>query len=257
MIDGGTKEDRFARCKLLLGRSAFERLRNASMTVVGLGAVGSYAAEALARAGVGHLRLVDFDRVRSSNINRQILALDSTLGRLKTDVARERILDINPGCTVETMAVFVEPATLPAILANPVDILVDAIDSVGPKVILLESAWRARIRTVSAMGAALHRDSGLIRVGDISETRVCRLARFIRKRLAKRGIESGIRCIYSIEHVPHVGPSAGEDEAEDFLVRGRARTPLGSLPTITGIFGLLAAHEAIMMVVAEEGERGL
>jgi len=250
MTDSGA-EDRFARCRLLLGEKAFERLSGALVVVVGLGAVGSHAAEALARAGVGRLRIVDFDRVRPSNINRQIIALDSTVGKLKTDVAAHRIRDINPSCAVEAMQLFVEPSTIPDILSGPPDVLVDAIDSVGPKIILLEGARRRGIRAVSAMGAALHKDAGAIRVGDISETRVCRLARFIRKRLARRGVESGIRCIYSVEHAPHPGQLENIVDSGESLCRGRSRTPLGSLPTITGIFGLMAAHEAIMMLIGE------
>ncbi len=241
--------ERFTRARLLLGDEAFARLAAARVVVVGLGAVGSYAVEGLARAGVGALRLVDFDVIHPSNINRQLYALDSTVRHPKVDVAAARVYDINPDCRVEKLQVFLDLQSLPQILEGKPDLVVDAIDSVGPKVLLIQAALGAKLKVVSAMGAALHKDPSAIRVDDISKTKICPLARLIRKRLSMRGIKRGVRCIYSIEEVPHAQPLEGEEaDGKDFYARGRKRTTLGSLSTITGIFGLTVAHEAIRLI---------
>jgi tRNA threonylcarbamoyladenosine dehydratase len=255
---------RFVRTELLLGKAALRKLADARIVVVGLGAVGSYAVEGLVRAGAGHLRLVDFDEVHLSNINRQLYALESTLGRPKVEVARERVLDVNPKCHVEILREFADRQTAAKILAGPPDVVIDAIDSVGPKVDLLTAAVQAGLRVISSMGAATRTDPLAIRVGDIAETERCPLARFIRRRLKKRGIETGIRCIYSLEP-PLAGAGAAEDGAElpsaegalakpeqagdAPFARGRTRQPLGSLSCLTGMFGLIAAREAIDMLV--------
>ncbi len=241
--------ERFTRVRLLLGDEAFERLAAARVVVVGLGAVGSYAVEGLARAGVGALRLVDFDVIHPSNINRQLYALDSTVRHPKVEVAAARVHDINPDCRVETLQVFLDLQSLPQILEGKPDLVVDAIDSVGPKVLLIQTALGGNLQVVSAMGAALHKDPSAIRVADISKTKICPLARLIRKRLGMRGIKRGVRCVYSTEVVPHAQPLEGEAaDGKDFYERGRKRTTLGSLSTITGIFGLTAAHEAIRLI---------
>jgi len=240
---------RFARTEMLLGSQAMARLRNSRVAVVGLGAVGSYAVEGLARSGIGHIRIVDFDEVRASNINRQLYALDSTLGRPKVDIAVDRILDINPDCRVDARREFVDASTAPSILDPPVDVLIDAIDIVSSKVELLSALAGSGIYVISSMGAASRIDPGLIRVGDISETEACPLARRVRKLLKRRGIATGIKCIYSIEPPGTAGADAGPsgqiDEAEEVLVRGRKGAPIGSFSCLTGIFGLVAAREAI------------
>jgi tRNA A37 threonylcarbamoyladenosine dehydratase len=242
--------DRFGRTKLLLGAEAFERLTRARVVVAGLGAVGSYAVEGLARAGVGALRIVDGDVVRPSNINRQLYALDSTLGRPKVEVAAARIRDINPACRVEALQLFVDSATCARILEGNPDAVIDAIDSLGPKVELATAAYRAGLKLVSVMGAATRTDPAAIRVADLADTRMCPLARFMRKRLQKRGIERGIRCVFSTEPAP-AAPSRSDaaTEEEDSIVRGRKRRPLGSLSCLTGIFGLIAAREALALLV--------
>ena len=235
------------RNELLLGPEGMKRLKGACVTVVGLGAVGSFAVEGLARAGVGHLRLVDFDEVRATNINRQLYALHSTIGKSKADLARDRVLDIHPGCSVDTMRVFVDEHTVSQVLDDSPGVVVDAIDSLSPKVTLLRAAVRAGVPLIiSCMGAARRTDPQLIRVGDISETHRCPLARLIRKRLRQDGIVSGIRCIYSVE--PPQGGAMEESalREEEVVSRGRPRKPLGSLGCLTGMFGLYAAREAIM-----------
>lgn len=250
---------RFERVELLLGSEALARLGAARVAVVGLGAVGSFATEALARAGVGHLRLADFDRVAPSNLNRQLYALESTLGRPKVEVARERVLDIHPGCEVEALDLFVHADTAGRILAGPPDVLVDAIDSLNPKLALLEAAARAGVPVVTVMGAALKRDPCAVRVAAIEDTRVCHLARLVRKHLARRGVGGRIRCVYSEERPARALGRRGPDEHD--ASRGRVRATLGSLPTVTGTFGLVAANEALALVLGEaswmgQGSRG-
>ncbi|MCX7818211.1 MAG: tRNA threonylcarbamoyladenosine dehydratase [Kiritimatiellae bacterium] len=237
----------FSRTLALLGPAAMERLRRATVLVAGLGAVGSYAVEALARAGIGRLRLVDFDVVQPSNLNRQLFALTSTLGRPKVEVAAERVRDIHPQCTVETSRLFIAADTVGTLFREPPDALVDAIDSLGPKVALLATAHRVGVWTVSAMGAATRTDPLAIRVADISATERCPLARWVRRRLRALGIERGIRCVYSLEPAPRRALAAADPPPPEFAFRrGRPRRALGSLPTLTGMFGLIAANEVIL-----------
>ena len=238
---------RFARTERLFGTEALKKLKSARVTVVGLGAVGSFAVEALARTGVGHLFLVDMDDVQESNINRQLFALDSVMGKPKIDVARARILDIHPSCRVETLKTLVNRNSIPAVLEKPADILIDAIDSVGPKVDLLHTALQANLKAViSSMGAAEKTDPFKVLVGDISRTHNCNLARYIRKRLKQLGVSQGITCVYSTE-LARRDPTTGiEREPVD---HGRPRTIMGSWICITGLFGLLAAREAVRKIL--------
>lgn len=241
--------NRFVRTQRLIGSEGLDRLRHARVMVAGLGAVGSYAVEGLARAGVGCLRIVDFDTVHPSNVNRQLYALDSTMGRPKTDVAAARIRDINPECAVDARAVFIRQTTVESLFDAPCDAVIDAIDSLGPKVALLAAASRRGIFTVSSMGAATRTHPLAVRVGDLGQTRHCPLARLVRKRLRKQGIQSGIRCVYSTEPAgTAVEDPETEEAAGDTLSPpewGRTRAPLGSLSTMTGIFGLIAATEVL------------
>ncbi|MFH1477268.1 MAG: tRNA threonylcarbamoyladenosine dehydratase [Verrucomicrobiota bacterium] len=244
--------NRFCRIEQLLGRPALAKLKNARVAVFGLGAVGSYAVEALARAGVGYLRLVDCDVVRPSNFNRQLYALESTLNHPKAEVARTRVLDINSACTVEAHQAFVDGSTAQVLLTPPLDVVVDAIDGVTPKVALIAMAVRAGLKVVASMGAATRLDPSKIRVGDIAATDVCPLAKFVRKKLKAVGIVRGVRCIYSIEP-PRNTTLLVADEPETF-VKGRPRKPIGSLSYATGMFGLLAAYETIKMIVPLGGD---
>lgn len=244
-------DGRFARIERLLGRDRLARLTRASVCVVGLGAVGSYATEALARAGVGHLRIVDFDEVRLSNINRQLYATESTLGKKKCELARARILDINPRCQVETLDLFVHDDTIDQVLGGELDLVIDAIDSFTPKVILLDAVQRRGIPVISSMGAALRTDPTLVRVGPLQMVHTCPLAAKIRKALRKRDAGLKFTCVYSTEpttHLPREAVDVAATTNEDSLVRGRKRRTLGSLPTLTGIFGLTAANEAIHLL---------
>ncbi len=229
---------------MLLGAKNLECLRNAHIVVAGVGAVGSYAIEALARSGVGALTIVDFDVIKTSNINRQLCALDSTVGERKTDASARRVYDINPECRVEVRNLFLDVSSISEILKSKPDLLLDAIDSLGPKTELLRQAIGAGVATVSSMGAALRRDPGRIRVDSLDKSHGCPLARQLRKRLRRSvGIE-GVRCVYSSEKVEKREGRPTED-----FQRGRPREILGSTAYIPGMFGLAAAGESIRIIL--------
>lgn len=243
--------ERFLRTRQLLGEEGFHCIQRSRVTVIGLGAVGGYALEGLARAGVGRLRLIDFDTIELSNINRQILALESTLGHPKAEAAQARVRAINPDCQVEAQQVFADEQTLVELLDPTPDIIVDAIDSLNPKIQLLQAAHNHRIPIVSSMGAALRTDATKVQVGDIAESRGCPLAKRVRKRLRRIGIETGIRCVYSTEKInfTYGEPKIPEaNQQHGFTYRGRPRVVLGSLPTLTGIFGLVVANEVLLQL---------
>lgn len=244
--------ERFSRTRCFLGEERFSRLQSAFVTVVGLGAVGGHAVEGLARAGVGRLRLVDFDIIQASNLNRQIFALSSTIGRAKADVARERVLDINPDCQVESLQLFADDLTAGQILTPRPDLLIDAIDSLNPKAQLLAAAHHRGIPILSSMGAALRSEPEMIRSVDLFDTRKCPLAKRLRKRLKKEGVGRGIRCVYSLEDVNFCYQEEEKAaETTPYSDRGRRRRILGSLPTLTGIFGLIIANQAILQLSGE------
>ena len=234
--------ERFLRIDRLIGQERREALSEKRVTIVGMGAVGGYALESLARSGIGNFQLVDFDRVNRTNINRQILALESTLGVLKVEAAGIRVKDINPDCRVEIFPGFAHDETMEEIFRIKPDILVDAIDSMAPKLTLLEYAWKAGIPIVSSMGAALRTDPFAIHKSDLMKTHMCPLARQVRRKLRRRGVEKGITAIYSSEQVDYDYKDPSQEENpegnEQILDRGRERRVLGSLPTVTGMFGL-------------------
>lgn len=241
----------FARTEQLVGAEGYERLQRCRVGVFGLGGVGSFAVEALARAGVGALRVVDHDVVNPSNLNRQLYGLRSTIGQPKAAVAEARILDINPACLLDARQAFINGDSVDALLEPELDVVVDAIDSVNAKVALMQASRERGIPTFSSMGAGGRLDAAAIRVGDLSETDICPLAAVIRKRLRRRNITTGIRCVYSIEPCrndllpdpidvdPHVGP-------------GRKRTPLGTLSYMPALFGLRLAEEVIRWILIRE-----
>ena len=251
-IRTGEAMERFTRIIQLIGKKKFARVQQSSVTIVGLGAVGGHALEGLARAGVGHFRLVDFDTLQPSNINRQILALTTNLNRPKVAVAKERVLAINPECIVEAQEIFAAEDTVAQILTPAPSLLIDAIDSLNPKTQLLGAAYHSGIPTISSMGAALRTDPTKIRYGDIFDSSNCPLAKHIRKRLRRRNIGRGISCVYSTEKVDFDYQLPEEEEnATPYADRGRQRNVLGSLPTLTGIFGLYIANQAILQLSSE------
>ncbi|MEA1967296.1 MAG: tRNA threonylcarbamoyladenosine dehydratase [Thermodesulfobacteriota bacterium] len=243
--------EKFKRTELLLGTGAMDILANCCITVVGLGAVGSHVIEALARTGVGTLRIVDFDEIGISNFNRQLLAVESNIGMLKIDAAKERLLQINPDMKVEKFNRLCHKETFDEIFAEHTDVVIDAIDSLNPKVNLLYELVHRKIDVVSSMGAARRVDPGEIKVGDISETNSCPLARSVRKRLRRMDVHKGIVCVYSTEVVS--SDTVSKTTEENFFDSGRERNPMGSLSMLSGIFGYIAALEAVKKVLYEKG----
>lgn len=244
--------DRFARIEKLLGRAKVSWLQDRSVTIVGVGAVGGYALEGLARSGIGRIRLVDFDVVDISNINRQLHALESTLGTLKVEAAKKRVLDINPHCQVEVLPLFANAENIDEILTPTPDILIDAIDSLTSKIDLLGAAYRRHIPIVSSMGAALRTDPGQICVTDLLKTKKCPLAKKLRKKLRQNGVGEGITCVYSTEEIDfdYGQPQEYENGVSSDEQKRRPRRLLGSLPTLTGIFGLTVANTALYTLLA-------
>ncbi len=239
----------FSRSELLLGEAALEQLQKARVTVFGLGGVGSFAVEALARAGVGHLRLVDHDLVGPSNLNRQLYALRSTIGQPKAEVAAARVRDINPDCVVEPRVTFIHTDTLPDLLEPRPDVMIDAIDSMTCKVALMRTAHEAGIPIVTAMGAGGRRDSSQLFVGDLSDTRLCPLAARVRKELRKVGITKGIRCVYSLEPADNKR-LANPVDIEPHRGPGRQRRPVGTVSYMPAMVGLMVAEEVLRILLA-------
>ena len=241
--------NQFARTEQLLGSRAMGKIKKARIAVFGLGAVGSFAVEALARTGVGHLHLIDFDRVDASNINRQILALNSTIGMEKAVLAAERVRDINPECHITVRSAFINAESLEDLLSEDMDGVVDAIDGLNSKINLMVRARQMNLSVVSSMGAGGKTDISMIRTGDISETEVCPLARVVRQRLHRRGIYEGIRAVYSIEKPLNKQPFKSEDAADALPDHGRSRPPIGTVAWVPGVFGLTMAQEMIKIVL--------
>jgi len=226
----------YQRTHMLLGDEGVTRLQKASVAVFGIGGVGSFTAEALARAGVGRLILIDNDTVSESNINRQLIALRSTVGQLKVEVMAARIADINPAAQVETYPLFYTADTAEQVSMEGWDYIVDAIDTVSSKLLLAQRAKAAGIPIISSMGTGNKLDPTRFEVADISKTSVCPLARVMRYELKKRGI-SHLKVVYSKE-TPRTPLEGGEQTP------GRRQTP-GSLSFVPSAAGLIAAGEVI------------
>jgi tRNA A37 threonylcarbamoyladenosine dehydratase len=188
----------FSRTERLLGREAMEKLQNARVAVFGIGGVGGYVVEALARSGVGALDIIDNDQVSLTNRNRQIIALESTVGRDKTEVMEQRIHEINPECRVFTHTCFFLPETADEFDFSQYDYVVDAVDTVTAKLAIIQACRAAGTPVVSSMGTGNKLDPSALRVADISETKICPLARVMRRELKKRGVES-LKVVYSRE----------------------------------------------------------
>lgn len=236
MAEPQENEERFQRTKALIGAEKLQKLKDASVMIVGLGAVGGYTLEGLARAGVGRLTLVDFDSFELSNINRQILALSSTIGQKKTAVASQRVKEINPACQVMTKDMFVSSENINELPFDAVDYVVDAIDSLDSKTTLIAALVKRNKKFISSMGAALKQDPSKIKICRLNQTSVDGLAKQLRHRLKDKGVDlSQVKCVSSTEEVQRI------NSAE--------RRPLGSLPTITAIFGLTIANEVIREII--------
>lgn len=228
----------FSRTALLIGEAGVERLAAARVAVFGVGGVGSFAVEALARAGVGRLLLVDDDVVSESNINRQLHATHRTLGRYKTAVMAERARAIHPAVAVETRETFCLPETVPALLAGDFDYIVDAVDTVAAKIAIAEESYRRGFPAVSAMGAGNKLDPTRFQVADLYDTAVCPLCRVMRRELRGRGIPS-LKVVYSREE-PLVPPPAPETGG----THPKRQVP-GSISFVPSVAGLILAGEVV------------
>lgn len=222
--------DRLHRTRLLLGDNAIEKLQGSTVMIVGCGAVGSFVVEALARIGIGHLILIDFDTVEESNINRQLFALDSTIGMPKVDVAATRIHDINPNIRVDALNLFFDANTQ---LAYKPDFVIDAIDSVQSKIALYLWCNTHNVPFISSMGAARKTDIHAIKVAPISKTSVCPLAAKIRR-------------IVREQHIPEFDVVYSNELPDKNVAAGRV---FGSIITITGTFGLIMADYCIKHII--------
>ena len=231
------------RTELLIKETGLERLHNANILVVGLGGVGSFAAEFLARAGVGNMTIVDGDTVDITNINRQLPALHSTVGKHKVELVGDRLMDINPKLNLIKINEFLNPERMDEVFEGEnFDYVLDCIDSITPKVALIIAAKRRKIKVVSCMGAGGKSDPTKVLVRDISKTQHCHLARQIRKRLKKVKIDKGIRCVFSddIQDEESLKMTDGSNYKRSFY---------GTISYMPAIFGLYAASEVINYLI--------
>lgn len=233
----------FERTELMIGKQGVERLKGSHVLVVGLGGVGAFAAEMLCRAGVGSLTLVDSDTVSETNKNRQLVALDSTIGMLKTDVLSKRLKDINKDVNIVCVSEFLKDERMVEILlSSHYDYVVDAIDTLSPKLYLITHCIRFSIPIVSAMGSGGKSDPSQVRVADISHSYNCPLARMLRKKLHKLGIRKGFKVVFSPEEV-----------SRDCVVEERSenkRSNVGTLSYMPAVFGCFVASVVIRDLVS-------
>ena len=226
------------RTELLLGADRMEYLSKAHVLVVGLGGVGAYAAEQICRAGIGHMTIVDADTVNESNLNRQLPALHSTIGKAKTEVMAARLLDINPRLKLTAFNEFLRDEKTEEILSNSFDFIVDAIDSLSPKVFLIYHACQRNIPIVSSMGAGAKTDPSQVKIDDISKTYNCALAKVVRKRLRGLGINKGVPTVFSSE-------MANSDAIIEIDNEQCKRSTTGTVSYMPAIFGCYLASYVI------------
>lgn len=234
------------RTELLIKDDGLEKLNTSNVLVVGLGGVGSFAAEFLARTGIGNMTIADGDTVDITNINRQLPALRSTVGKHKVEVVAERLLDINPDLNLIKINEFLNPERMDEVLDSAnFDYILDCIDSVTPKLFLMKAAKKRKIKIVSSMGAGGKTDPTKVVIRDISKTRNCFLAKQLRKRLKKENINKGIRCVFSNE-------LQSEDSLKLTDGSNYKRSFYGTISYIPAIFGLYAAAEVIQHLIKKE-----
>ena len=226
-----------SRTRLLFGDAPIKRLQKAHVLVVGVGGVGAYAAEMVVRAGIGALTIIDGDTVFESNLNRQLVALHSTLGKSKVEVLKERFLDINPDLKLTAQHRFIEEEDIPALLeGGEIDFVIDAIDTLAPKVALIAYCLRHKIKIVSSMGAGGRKDPSAIRIADIADTYHCALAKAVRLRLRKEGISKGLKTVFSTEQADRTAVVVVEGELNK-------KSTVGTISYLPAIFGCyLAGH---------------
>lgn len=238
--------EQFSRTELLLGQEAMERLARARVAVFGVGGVGGYVCEALARSGVGALDLTDNDKVCLSNLNRQIIATHKTIGRYKTEVMRERILDINPHARVRLYQCFFLPENADQFPFEEYDYVVDAVDTVTAKIELVLRAQEKNVPVISSMGAGNKLDAGAFRVADLYGTKVCPLAKVMRRELKKRNVEH-LKVVYSEEEPlkPEACDAEDSDLHEEDQRSAKRRAIPGSVAFVPSVAGLIIAGEVV------------
>ena len=242
----------FARTVDMLSTAGFERLRRASVVVIGLGGVGSHAAMGLARAGIRRLRLVDFDEITISSLNRHAVALPEDVGRPKARVVAEVIGRLHPSIEAEAREQFFHEDTAAEILAGEPDCVIDAIDSLNPKVALLQTCVDRGLSVITSLGASSRTDPGKVRVDRLDRSRGCPLGKALRKRLRRRRVDlTRITAVYSIEQP---GPTLPPDDEDGWYGEGRPRNRLPSLSTMPGVFGYAAANTALLAIARPANE---
>ncbi len=252
---------RFSRTELLVGPEGLQKLKASSVAVFGLGGVGAFAAEALCRAGIGRLTIVDFDDICLTNVNRQLHAMDGTVGRAKTEVMAERLRLINPEAEIVPYKDFYSADNSDFLLSQGHDYAVDAIDHFTSKLHLIRSCKERDIPIIASMGAAAKLDPTSIQVADISETHKCRMARCVRKLLRKQGIERGVRVVFSTEEYREQKDTAGggckgncicPNKGDQLFSCEHRRVILGSISYIPAIFGLTMAGVVVNDLLAQQ-----
>lgn len=232
------------RTKLLVGEKKLEKLSNSHVLVVGLGGVGAYAAEQICRSGVGEMTIVDGDNIHLTNLNRQLPALHSTLNQPKAEVIGQRLLDINPALKLHVIQEYIRDDRMKEILSQKYDYVVDAIDTLSPKIFLIYDSLRNGHRLVSSMGSGGKVDSSLVRIADISESYNCPLARILRKRLRRFGIRDGFKVVFSAEDVPDEAMIPCEGEPNK-------KTTVGTISYMPPIFGCFIASVVVRGLMDE------
>lgn len=230
------------RAELLFKKEGLERLKNAHVMVVGLGGVGSFAAEFLARAGVGKMTIVDGDVVDITNINRQLPALHSTIGQPKVTIVGDRLMDINPELQLTRVKEFLSPERAYELVTPEYDYVLDCIDSITPKLNLIMSAKRQKVKIISNMGAGGKYEASKVRVADISKTEYCPLAKTVRKRLKKEGISKGVKVVYSVEYPDQT--SLKMTDGQNFK-----KSFFGTNSWIPALFGLHSAETVVKHLI--------
>lgn len=239
--------ERHTRTIDFLGEARFDRLRNAFVIVVGLGGVGSHAALSLVRSGIGRLRIIDCDKVDASNLNRHALAMPDDVGKPKSEVVKAFLNKVLPDVAIDAVTDFVSLESIPGLLEGNPDFVIDAIDGLNVKVGLLRYCVENGINVVSSMGASSRSDPSKVRVTDISETTICPLAKHVRRRLRRQGIDHGVVAVHSVEMARKPLPP---DSIENPIGGGRVRNRQPSLITMPAIFGFAAANEVILRLTA-------
>lgn len=226
---------------MLLGNASLQHLCNSRVAVVGCGGVGAYAAEMLVRAGVGRILLLDSDCVAESNINRQLVALHSTVGRPKVEVLAGRLRDINPALELTLVEKYLNEGNVGELLSGKIDCVVDAIDTLSPKIALIQYCLGAGIPLVSSMGSGAKLDATRVRIADISKTRMCPLAHMLRKRLHKLGIHEGFQAVFSEEEPIRTSMVIEESENK--------KSQVGTISYLPAVFGCVCAQAVIQRLL--------